>query len=58
MKSITWAIVIVAIVDHKGVPLVVPSHSEKYRHLQSHHHPHDIHDHLEPHGHGMGMEEI
>ena len=46
------------IVDHKGVPLVVPSHSEKYRHLQSHHHPHDIHDHLEPHEHGMGIEEI
>ena len=46
------------IVDHKGVPLVIPSHSEKYRHLQSHHHPHDIHDHLEPHGHGMGIEEI
>lgn len=46
------------IVDHKGVPLVVPSHSEKYRHLQSHYHPHDIHDHMEPHEHGMKIKEI
>lgn len=33
------------IIDHKGVPFVVPKHSSKY-HLQSHAHPHDVHDHL------------
>lgn len=35
------------IVDHRGVPFVVPSRSEKYRHLTSHSHPHDVHDHIQ-----------
>ena len=33
------------IIDHKGVPFIVPMHSSKY-HLQSHAHPHDAHDHI------------
>ena len=35
------------IIDHRGVPFVVPSHSAKYLHLASHHHhPHDVNDHI------------
>ena len=34
------------IIDHRGVPFVVPSHSAKYMHLASHHHPHDVNDHI------------
>ncbi len=36
----------VEIIDHRGVPLIVPRNSARY-HLESHHHPHDIHDHLQ-----------
>ncbi len=35
----------VEIIDHRGVPMIVPKNSARY-HLESHHHPHDIHDHL------------
>jgi len=34
------------IVDHRGVPFVVPSNSSKYHHAKNHDHPHDVHDHL------------
>lgn len=34
------------IIYHKDVPFIVPSESAKYAHLHSHHHPHDVHDHL------------
>ena len=35
------------IIDHRGIPLVVPMNSKKYNHRSNHHHPHDIHDHLD-----------
>lgn len=34
------------IIDHRGVPFVVPRNSSKYRHAKNHAHPHDVHDHL------------
>jgi len=36
------------IVEHRGVPFVVPRESTKYRHAPDHPHPHDVHDHLVP----------
>ncbi len=39
----------VEVIDHRGVPLVVPKESAMY-HVTSHHHPHDIHDHMHDHG--------
>ena len=36
----------VEVVEHKGVPLVVPMESSKYRHVNDHDPSHDIHDHL------------
>ena len=34
----------VDVIEHRGVPFVVPRHSSKYVH--EHPHPHDVHDHL------------
>lgn len=34
----------VDVIEHRGVPFVVPMHSSKYVH--EHPHPHDVHDHL------------
>ncbi len=36
----------VDVIDHRGVPFVVPLHSSRYEHIHSHTHPHDVHDHL------------
>ncbi|UCZ56226.1 ABC transporter ATP-binding protein [Desulfurispirillum indicum] len=35
------------IIDHRGIPFVVPRHSSRY-HRASHRHPHDVHDHVLP----------
>ena len=39
----------VEVIDHRGVPLVVPRESAMY-HMSNHHRPHDIHDHMHDHG--------
>ena len=36
----------VDVIEHRGVPFIVPRHSSKYMHDPPHHHPHDVHDHL------------
>lgn len=34
------------IIDHRGVPFVVPRNSSRYGNRENHAHPHDVHDHL------------
>ncbi len=37
----------VEIIDHRGIPMILPRNSAKY-HVEDHVHPHDIHDHPLP----------
>jgi len=34
------------IIDHRGVPFVIPRNSSRYGYRENHAHPHDVHDHL------------